>query len=140
MKLEEQGAVGATSPNVSEEAAATTRDRSSSGGGDAPATDMDEREERLMLEEKWANPPGFWGWLTSTDHKSIGKRYLITAFIFFIAGGLLAVTMRLQLARPENNLIGPDLYNQIFTMHGSTMMFLFAIPVMEAFAIYLIPL
>ena len=55
-------------------------------------------------------------------------------------GGILALLMRMQLARPENTLIGPDLYNQLFTMHGTTMMFLFAVPVMEAMAIYLVPL
>jgi cytochrome c oxidase subunit I+III len=106
----------------------------------APATDILKEQERRTLEETWADRPGLWGWLTSTNHKSIGKRYIITAFIFFVTGGLLAVLMRLQLSRPENNFLGPDRYNQIFTMHGSTMMFLFAIPVMEAFAVYLVPL
>jgi cytochrome c oxidase subunit 1 len=66
---------------------------------------------------------------------------MITAFVFFLLGGILAIAMRLQLARPENGLIGPDKYNQIFTMHGSTMMFLFAVPMMfEALAVYLVPL
>src|SRR5688572_25252704 len=59
---------------------------------------------------------------------------------FFAAGGLLAALMRLQLARPESGLIGPDLYNQLFTMHGTTMMFLFAVPMMLGVAVYLIPL
>ena len=70
----------------------------------------------------------------------VGRRYIVTAFFFLCIGGLAAVLMRLQLARPENRLIGPDLYNQLFTMHGTTMMFLFAVPVMDAFAIYLVPL
>ena len=105
----------------------------------APAV-SDTSQERRQLERTWSDPPGFYGWLISVDHKSIGKRYIITAFAFFVLGGLLAVTMRLQLARPENHLVGPDLYNQLFTMHGSTMMFLFAVPVMEAMAIYLVPL
>ena len=74
------------------------------------------------------------------DHKVVGRRYIITTFVFLILAGLSALAMRLQLARPDNNLIGPDLYNQLFTMHGSTMMFLFAVPVMEAFAVYLVPL
>ena len=74
------------------------------------------------------------------DHKSIGKRFIITAFAFFLLGGILAILMRVQLARPENNFLGTDLYNQVFTMHGSTMMFLFAVPVMDAMAVYLIPL
>src|SRR5918911_1815471 len=102
--------------------------------------DLPEEEERRLLDKTWGDKPGFRGWLTSTDHKSIGKRFIITAFVFFALGGILAVLMRIQLARPENTFLGPDLYNQIFTMHGTTMMFLFAIPVMEAMAIYLVPL
>jgi len=92
------------------------------------------------LEMTWGGRPGFWGWLTSVDHKSIGKRYIITAFLMFIAGGLEAAVMRAQLARPENTLVGPDRYNQLFTMHGTTMMFLFAVPVMTAMGIYFVPL
>jgi cytochrome c oxidase subunit I len=92
------------------------------------------------LEKTWSDPPGLWGWLSTTDHKRIGKRYIVTAFVFLILGGLLALAMRLQLARPESGLISPDRYNQLFTMHGTTMMFLFAVPVMEAMAIYLVPL
>jgi hypothetical protein len=105
------------------------------------ATAIDDAgRERRQLERTWSDRRGFYGWLTSVDHKSIGKRYIVTAFVFFVLGGLLAVAMRLQLARPENHLVGPDLYNQLFTMHGSTMMFLFAVPVMEAMAVYLVPL
>ncbi|HEY6186150.1 MAG TPA: cytochrome c oxidase subunit I [Pyrinomonadaceae bacterium] len=106
----------------------------------ARSQEMSVEQEQQMLTETWGSPPGLWGWLASTNHKSIGKRYIITAFIFFLLGGILAVMMRLQLSRPENTLLGPDLYDQVFTMHGSTMMFLFAIPVMEAMAIYLVPL
>src|SRR5690606_38522821 len=58
----------------------------------------------------------------------------------FAAGGILAALMRMQLMRPDNTLIGPDLYNQLFTLHGTTMMFLFAVPVMQAVAIYVVPL
>src|SRR3954470_11350593 len=92
------------------------------------------------LEQIWRDPSGFWGWFTHVNHRSIGKRYMVTAFAFFLAGGILAALMRLQLARPENSLLGPDLYNQIFTVHGSTMMFLFAVPMMEGLAIYFVPL
>ena len=92
------------------------------------------------LEKTWAQPTGWLGWLMVDDHKIVGKRYIITTFVFLILGGLAAVAMRLQLARPDSLLIGPDLYDQLFTMHGSTMMFLFAVPVMEAFAVYLVPL
>jgi cytochrome c oxidase subunit I+III len=95
---------------------------------------------RTELERAWSTPRGFRGWLTSARHTSVATRYIVTAFAFFALGGVLAALMRLQLAWPERHLIGPDLYNQIFTMHGSTMMFLFAVPIMEAFAIYLVPL
>ena len=74
------------------------------------------------------------------DHKIIGRRYIVTAFVFLALGGVLAVLIRMQLAQPEARLLGPDRYNQIFTMHGTNMMFLFAVPVMEAMAVYLIPL
>ena len=102
--------------------------------GQAPA------ELRRTLHDVWADKPGLAGWLMSVDHKSIGKRYVITAFMFFLLGGLEAAVMRMQLARPENHVVGPDLYNQLFTMHGTTMMFLFAVPVMTAMGLYLVPL
>jgi cytochrome c oxidase subunit I len=92
------------------------------------------------LEATWRREPGFWGWLTTVDHKDIARRYIVTALVFLALGGVLALAMRLQLARPENALIGPDRYNQIFTMHGTTMMFLFAVPVMEAMSGFLVPL
>src|ERR1044072_1585652 len=104
------------------------------------AVERNSESERAALEQTWREPAGIRGWLSNVDHKSIGKRFIITAFAFFILGGILAIMMRIQLARPENNILGPDLYNQIFTMHGSTMMFLFAVPVMDAMAVYLIPL
>jgi cytochrome c oxidase subunit 1 len=65
---------------------------------------------------------------------------MVTTFVFFLLGGLLALAIRLQLALPNGKVLGPDLYNQVFTMHGSTMMFLFAVPVMQAVATYLVPL
>ena len=92
------------------------------------------------LDETWADPPGFFGWFCAVNHKTIAKRFIVTTLAFFAFGGLLAASMRMQLARPENTLMGPDMYNQVFTMHGTTMMFLFAVPVMQAVAIYLIPL
>ena len=101
---------------------------------------LDEAATRARLEKTWSTAPGIWGWLTTLDHKRIGLRYIVTAFAFFALAGLLALVMRLQLSRAENDLVGPDLYNQLFTMHGSTMMFLFAVPIMEAIAVYLVPL
>jgi cytochrome c oxidase subunit I+III len=93
-----------------------------------------------VLEQTWRDPPGLAGALAAINHKTIARRYLITAFAFFIGAGLMAVVMRLQLAMPENTLVGPDLYNQLFTVHGTVMMFLFAVPVMQAMGIYLVPL
>jgi len=95
-------------------------------------------EQRLA--QTWATPRTLYGWLATADHKIIGRRYIVTAFVFLILGGVLALAMRAQLAGPENRLVSADLYNQLFTMHGSNMMFLFAVPVMEAVAVYLVPL
>jgi cytochrome c oxidase subunit I+III len=96
--------------------------------------------EEHALARIWRRTPGLLGWFASTNHKEIGMRYTVTAFVFFLLAGLLAFMMRLQLAWPENNLLGPDRYNQFFTVHGTTMMFLFAVPVMEGFALYFVPL
>ena len=96
--------------------------------------------EKEELERTWARPRGVVGWLTDTDHKAIALRYIVTAFIFFLFGGIEAALMRIQLARPENHFLNPDQYNQIFTVHGTTMMFLFAVPIMTAMGVYLVPL
>ena len=103
-------------------------------------TGLDDAELRERLAYTWGRRPGIIGWLSTVDHKEIGRRYIITAFVFLALGGLLAAIIRLQLARPESHVVGPDLYNQIFTTHGSNMMFLFAVPVMQAFSLYLVPL
>ena len=92
------------------------------------------------LERTWARPPGILGWLATVDHKEIGRRYIVTALLFLALGGVLALLMRLQLARPDSNMISASRFNELFTMHGSTMMFLFAVPVMEGVAVYIIPL
>ena len=97
-------------------------------------------ELEARLERTWSRPRGLIGWLSSVDHKEIGVRYVLTAFFFFALAGLLALHMRLQLATPESNLMTPELYDETFTMHGSTMMFLFAVPVMQGMQIYLTPL
>lgn len=101
-----------------------------------PPTD----EDRIALEQTWRDPPGLWGWFAAVNHKTIARRFMLTTFGFFLAAGLIALWMRLQLMRPDNGLVGPDLYNQLFSMHGTTMMFLFAVPVMQAVAVYLVPL
>ncbi|MGH7928585.1 MAG: cytochrome c oxidase subunit I, partial [Candidatus Binatia bacterium] len=83
---------------------------------------------------------GLWSWLTTTDHKKIGILYLITTIFFFIVGGILALVMRTQLATPEADVVSQDTYNQFFTMHGTTMIFLFIIPVLAGFGNYVVPL
>jgi cytochrome c oxidase subunit I len=83
---------------------------------------------------------GLWGWITTVDHKRIGALYGVTAFIFFLIGGLEAMLMRIQLARPENTFVSPDVFNQLFTMHGTTMIFLAIMPLSASFFNYLIPL
>ncbi|HMI84190.1 MAG TPA: cbb3-type cytochrome c oxidase subunit I, partial [Polyangiaceae bacterium] len=92
------------------------------------------------LLRTWTEEGGIVSWFSTVSHTKIGLRFIVTALVFFLLGGLEALLMRLQLARPEARLIGPDLYHQLFTTHGSTMMFLFAVPVMEGMAIYLVPL
>jgi cytochrome c oxidase subunit 1 len=104
-------------------------------------TATSDAERAARLERVWAEPSGFLGWFKAVHHTTIGKRYMITAFGFFLAAGLLAGAMRLQLAFPEAHIMSPDLYNQVFTMHGTVMMFLFAVPMMfEALSVYFVPL
>jgi cytochrome c oxidase subunit 1 len=107
---------------------------------DRPIIDEAQDRERALLERTWALAKGPFAWFREVNPQVIGIRYVVTAFVFFILGGLEALLMRLQLARPENHFLNPDLYNQIFTMHGSTMMFLFAVPVIEGFGVYFVPL
>jgi cytochrome c oxidase subunit I len=92
------------------------------------------------LQQLWETPPGLRGWLSTVDHKEIGLRYLVTAFVFLIAGGIQALIMRLQLAGPEEHLLSPEQYNQLFTMHGITMILWYAFPVLSGFSNYLWPL
>jgi cytochrome c oxidase subunit 1 len=79
-------------------------------------------------------------WLATVDHKRIGLLYLVTAFVFFLAAGFMAVLMRLQLAQAGNEFITRDAYNQLFTVHGTSMIFLFVVPILAGFANYLVPL
>jgi cytochrome c oxidase subunit 1 len=105
---------------------------------DGPDLTGAELEERLAAT--WARPRGLIGWLGTVDHKEIGVRYIVTALAFLALGGLMALHMRLQLMFPDNDVMGPGLFNETFTMHGTTMMFLFAVPVMQGVQIYLTPL
>ena len=83
---------------------------------------------------------GAWSWVTTVDHKRIGIMYLYTTFFFFAVGGLMALAIRLQLEHANNQVVSAESYDRLFTMHGTTMIFLFVVPVMAAFGNYLVPL
>ncbi|HEX3851155.1 MAG TPA: cbb3-type cytochrome c oxidase subunit I, partial [Polyangiaceae bacterium] len=91
-------------------------------------------------ERERARRSALYEWLATTEHTRIGLRFIVTALGFFLLGGTLALIMRLQLATPLAHVVGPDRYDQIFTTHGSTMMFLFAVPVMQGLGLYFVPL
>ncbi|MGH3062393.1 MAG: cbb3-type cytochrome c oxidase subunit I, partial [Gaiellaceae bacterium] len=80
------------------------------------------------------------GWLTTVDHKRIGILYIVTSFFFFFAAGVMALLMRLQLAQANSDIVTRDDYNQLFTIHGTAMIFLFVVPILAGFGNYLVPL
>jgi cytochrome c oxidase subunit I+III len=90
------------------------------------------------LTRIWATGPG-WQRLAAVNHSVVGLRFMVTAAVFFAIGGMLAMLIRAQLATPGSAFLGPEIYNQIFTMHGTIMMFLFAIPMLEGLALYMLP-
>src|ERR671935_1313711 len=93
------------------------------------------------LERIWAERPGVLGWLTTTDHKRIGILYFFTSLAFFGAGGVEALLIRTQLIGPNQTVISSETFDQVMTMHGVTMIFLFVIPMsIGAFGNYLVPL
>jgi cytochrome c oxidase subunit 1/cytochrome c oxidase subunit I+III len=95
-------------------------------------------EQRLV--ELWKTPHTLHGLLGTVDHKEIGHRYIVTSLIFLIIGGIEALILRLQLSGPNASLLTPEMYDQIFTMHGMTMIFWYAQPILSGFAVFLIPL
>ena len=95
---------------------------------------------RERLEAIWETKPGLYGWFASVDHKSIGLRYIVTAFILLAIGGIEALVIRLQLAGPDLHLLTPEQYNQLFSTHGMTMIFLYASPILSGFSNFLWPL
>jgi cytochrome c oxidase subunit 1/cytochrome c oxidase subunit I+III len=97
-------------------------------GDSAEAAEAAPQTERLL------------SWIATVDHKRVGILYLVTTLFFFCVGGIEAMLMRLQLARPENAFLSPEAYNQLFTMHGTTMVFLVVMPLLTGFANYLVPL
>ncbi|HEX2660866.1 MAG TPA: cbb3-type cytochrome c oxidase subunit I, partial [Polyangia bacterium] len=108
---------------------------SKAGRAPQPSEGLAER-----LERQWSGPPTLWGWLATVDHKRIGIRYLVTAIAFLLVGGVEALLMRWQLIGPERRTLSPEAYNQLFTMHGVTMIMWYAAPVLSGFGNYLVPL
>jgi cytochrome c oxidase subunit I+III len=104
----------------------------------APAEPAAETLEEF--KKTWSSPSGFIGMLREVNNIPIAQRYMLTGFAFFALGGVLALLMRIQLGSPENTFLDAETYNQLFTMHGTTMMFLFVIPFIEALANYMLPL
>src|SRR6185437_4467256 len=127
--MAEHTPMSTTEPLLGPEAVAQIKD-----GPDADAARL------AALAHTWADRGGVIGWFSAIDHKSIARRFMVTTFVFFLLAGLMALVVRTQLARPASHVVGPDMYDQLFTTHGTAMMFLFAVPVMQAVAMYLIPL
>jgi cytochrome c oxidase subunit I+III len=94
--------------------------------------------EEKRLAQTWARPKG-WAYFSDVNNSVIGLWYISAAFAFMLFGGALALIMRTQLAVPDNNLVSAETYNQLFTLHGTVMMFLFAVPIFEAVAILILP-
>ena len=92
-------------------------------------------ERRKRLDETYIGE-----WLMTTDHKKIGVMYMLTGFFFFLAGGVEALLIRTQLAIPNGHVLSPEVYNQVFTMHGTTMIFLFVMPTLTGFGNFVVPL
>src|SRR5437868_13377682 len=92
-----------------------------------------------------ALPPPPWtavlhDWVTTVDHKKIGILYVLMAVVFLVVGGIEAVLLRWQLLLPRNDFLGPDVFNQLFTMHVTTMVFFMGMPILIGFGNYLLPL
>ena len=96
--------------------------------------------QTTVIRRKSFSETYFGEWITTTDHKQLGIMYLVTGFFFFMVGGMEALLIRTQLAVPDGKVLTPEEYNQIFTMHGVTMIFLFVIPVLSGFGNYIVPL
>src|SRR5262249_38671268 len=92
-------------------------------------------------EESYLHPTGLWSWLTTVDHKRVAGRYGVTALVFLLVGGIEALLIRAQLARPDNTFLAAGTYNELFTMHGTTMIFLVVMPLeLGFFANFAVPL
>ncbi|WP_163850131.1 cytochrome c oxidase subunit I [Pseudooceanicola aestuarii] len=105
---------------------------------ETPVSEETQRAQAERLRRAWATPRG-WRYPTAVNNTEVGKWYSTTALIFMLMAGVMALLIRAQLAVPENDLISADRFNQLFTMHGSAMMFLFAVPMFEAISILILP-
>ena len=104
------------------------------------AIDAPELRRRIDgFEASWRVPRGFAGWFATVNNSDLGARYMVTSLAFFGVAGVMALFMRLQLSVPENTFLDPETYNQLFTMHGSTMMYLFVVPFLEGLANFILP-
>ena len=95
--------------------------------------------ELEQLDEAWCGPSNGWQWISATNNNYIGVYYVGAALLFFVLAGVLALLMRTQLALPMTGFLPQETYNQMFTMHGTVMMFLFAVPAVEALGVLLLP-
>jgi cytochrome c oxidase subunit 1 len=106
----------------------------------AATTETPAAVPQIVAREVKRERTGWTSWVTTTDHKKIGIMYLVLTFVFFILGGVEALMMRLQLSQADNTLLDPQTFNELFTMHGTTMVFLFVVPIMAGFGNYFVPL
>jgi cytochrome c oxidase subunit I+III len=97
-------------------------------------------ERRRLFERVWTAPTDWTDWFKTVNNQPFGNRFMMTSFVLFCLAGLQALLMRTQLAFPDNDVLGPAVYNQLFTMHGSTMMYLVILPFLEGLAVYILPL
>src|SRR6195952_3225101 len=104
------------------------------------ATDTAVLVPEIIAPSVEPEPRGWVSWVTTTDHKRIGIMYIVTTFVFFLLGGVEALLMRVQLGAPDNTFLTPSTYNALFTLHGTTMIFLFVVPMMAGLANYFLPL
>ncbi|RYZ15384.1 MAG: hypothetical protein EOP49_53160 [Sphingobacteriales bacterium] len=106
---------------------------------DVMPVEMDKSKRDAEFEKVWHSPDGIGGWFASVNNQPYGSRFMVASLVFFLLAGAMSLLMRVQLSVPENDFMGPQTYNRLFTMHGSTMMFLVILPFLEGIAIYLLP-
>ncbi len=106
---------------------------------ETPRSDAPDDATATALRELWEDPPGFIGWFRAVQNDAVGGRIMKLAFLNFLIAGVFALLLRLQLLVPHNDFLAPDTFNGLFTMHGSTMMYMFIVPMVEGFAIMLLP-